>query len=136
MNTRNLLKVACFAVVPLVAYAAPADDRRIEDQVESSYNFRHALDKEVDVDVRDAVVTLTGKVRDESQKRIAEDTAAGIEGVSRVDNRIQVEGAREGSDDWLAMKVRARLAVKANVSMTNTDVQVHDGVVTLQGTAS
>jgi osmotically-inducible protein OsmY len=33
------------------------------------------------------------------------------------------------------MKIRARLALKANVSMTHTDVIVKDGVVTLTGTA-
>jgi osmotically-inducible protein OsmY len=90
----------------------------------------------VDVKVRDGVVTLSGTVPTDEQRRIAEDTVSSIDGVARVDNQLRVDGsAREGSDEWIALKVRSRLAVRPNVSMTNTDVAVKDGVVTLTGTA-
>jgi hyperosmotically inducible periplasmic protein len=136
MNTRKLLTVVVLAGVPLGMMAGHVEDRKVEDHAKASYNFRQVLDKGIDIKVQDGVATLTGRVRTDDQKRLAEDTVAGIDGVTRVDNQLRVEGgAREGSDEWLAMKIRARLAVKANVSMTHTDVLVKDGIVTLNGTA-
>jgi hyperosmotically inducible protein len=116
--------------------ANPTTDRRIEDAVQSSHAFRDVLEGKITAHARNGVVTLKGTVGDDAQKRLAESTANGVDGVTRVDNEIKVDvGAREGSDEWLAMKIRSMLLVKANVSLTHTKVVVKDGVVSLSGTA-
>src|SRR5262249_1306225 len=121
---------------PCALLADSASDHRLEDAIKSSYTYRNVLDNNVKVDVDDGVVTLTGKVRDEEQSRVAEDTAAAFSGVSRVVNKLKVEGgAKPASDEWIAMKIRSRLLVKANVSLAHTKVEVRDGVAYLTGTA-
>jgi hyperosmotically inducible protein len=136
MKTPRLLTLALFASLPLALSAKPTTDRRIENTAKSSYTLSEVLDNKVEVKARDGVVTLTGKVADEAQKRLAEDAVAGLDGVTRVDNQIRVESAaREGSDEWLALKIRGMLLGKANVSLKHTDVAVKSGVVSLTGTA-
>ena|SRR5688500_499833 len=44
----------------------------------------------IEVDVKDSEVILTGEVQDRSAKRLAEDLAEGVAGVSNVQNRIHV----------------------------------------------
>jgi osmotically-inducible protein OsmY len=102
MKTPTLLVIALLTGLPLALNANPTTDRKIEETAKSSYTFRELLDRKVDAKAHDGVVTLTGKVADASQKRLAEDTVAGLDGVTRVENNIKVEGGpREGSDEWL-----------------------------------
>jgi hyperosmotically inducible protein len=137
MKTPQLLGcLVVLAVTPLAALADRATDRRIEDAAENSYNFRTVIKGDVDVKALDGTVTLTGTVGDMDQKRIAEDTVRSLPGVARVDNQLRVEPAAAAhSDEWIALKIRSVLLVKANVSATDTRVTVRDGVVTLTGTA-
>lgn len=137
MKTPQLLGcLVVFACAPAAALADRATDRRIEDAAENSYNFRTVIKGDVDVKVRDGVVTLTGDVADMEHKRLAEDTVSSLPGVERVDNQLKIEPAAPAhSDEWIAVKVRGVLLMKANVSATDTKVSVTDGVVTLTGTA-
>jgi len=125
-----------FMIAPLSLLANSTTDRQIEDTAKASYNYRKILDNNVKVKASDGVVTLTGKVDSEDQRRIAEDTVSDIPGVVRVNNLVKLDSnAREGSDEWMAIKIRSRLLVKSNVSLAKTKVDVKDGVVTLTGTA-
>lgn len=136
MKTSQLISLfALSAGLPLVALADSATDRRIEDAAKNSYNFNQVLDKKVDVKVRDGVVTLTGKVHDDAQRQLAENTVSDLQGVTRVNNELKVEGAKEGSDDWIATKIRGALFARANVSFSDTKVNVVNGAVLLTGTA-
>lgn len=135
MKTPNLAACVLIMVAPLSLMANTAADRQIEDTAKSSYNYRTVLDHNVKIKADEGVVTLSGKVNSDEQRRIAEDTVAQLPGVVRVDNQVKVEGAREGSDEWIAVKIRSRLFVKANVSFADTKVDVKDGVVTLMGKA-
>lgn len=131
-----LICLAALVCAPFVVSADSTTDRRIEDAVENSYNFRTVIKGDVDVRVRDGVVTLTGNVADMDQKRLAEETVRGLPGVARVDNQLKiVPPAPVHSDEWIAVKARGILLMKANVSATDTNVTVRDGVVTLTGTA-
>ena len=136
MKKSVLSLVAFFALAPLALLADTSrTDRQIQDSIKSSYTYRTVLDNNVKVDVDHGVATLTGKVRDEEQSRIAEDTAAESAGVTNVVNKLKIkDGAKAGSDEWIAMKVRSRLLVKANVSLANTKVDVRNGTVYLTGT--
>ncbi len=125
-----------FIAGPIALLASSATDSKIEDAAKASYNYRTVLEDHVKVKAHDGVVTLTGTVQDRDQKDLAADTVENLPGVVSVNNEIKVESTYpEHSDAWMAFKIRSRLLVKANVSATNTKVEVTDGVVTLSGTA-
>ena len=121
---------------PIAALAATSTDHDLEKAIKDSYTYRVTLDNHVKVDVDNRVATLTGKVRTDEDSRIAEDTASAFSGVDHVVNKVKVASdMKQGSDEWIAVKIRSRLLVKANVSLTSTKVDVRNGVVYLTGTA-
>jgi osmotically-inducible protein OsmY len=134
--TRQSIALAVGLMMVGAVYADDRDDR-IEDAFKNSHVYRTELRKtDLSVDAESGVVTLKGKVDNEDQKRLAEDTARSLPGVVRVDNQVRVTNEpKESSDEWIALKVRGALLFHRNVSATNTNVAVHDGVVTLTGTA-
>jgi osmotically-inducible protein OsmY len=114
-------------------------DSRIESAAAKSYVFKTYLKNDsIKTDSKDGVVTLTGTVAEESHKTLAENTVAGLPGVTSVDNQLQVSGEQpaEHSDTWIGMKVKTALLFHRNVSATGTTVLVTNGIVTLQGVAS
>jgi hyperosmotically inducible protein len=138
MKNKPKIAVVCLilAFAPAVLLADADADRKIEQVAESSYTFHTVLQGKVTVEAKNGVVTLTGTVPDSDQKRLAEDTAREIPGVSGVDNDIAVSSDQPAqSDGWIAFKIHTALLVRANVSMKDTGVDVKDGVVTLTGTA-
>jgi hyperosmotically inducible protein len=136
MKTPKFAACILILAAPFSLFADSATDRKIEASAKASYNYRTAIGQNVTIKSNDGIVTLSGTVVTDEQRRIAEDTVANLPGVTRVDNELKIEGAREGSDEWIAMKIRSRLLVKANVSLANTKVDVRNGIVTLYGTAA
>lgn len=136
MNTKKLSALLIAVALPASVFAASDLDSRIESAAQSSYNYKTVLHDQVTVKSNDGVVTLTGTVDDKSNKQLAEDTVENLPGVVRVDNEIVVSDKyAEHSDGWIALKIKSSLLVHSNVSATDTQVAVHDGVVTLTGKA-
>jgi osmotically-inducible protein OsmY len=136
MKIKNLSALCLFIVGPLALLASSETDRKIEDAAKASYNYRTVLEDHVKVKAQNGVVTLTGTVQDKDDRALAADTVENLPGVTSVNNEIVVQSTYpEHSDSWMALKIRSRLLVKANVSATTTTVEVKDGVVTLGGTA-
>lgn len=78
-------------VMPAVAAKQPVDDAYLSDSIRS----RLAADQivkggAIEVDVKDGVVTLKGKVEEEKQKSKAEKIAKKVNGVKSVDNQIVI----------------------------------------------
>jgi hyperosmotically inducible periplasmic protein len=137
MKTKNLSALLLLLANPLALVASSADDRKIEQAAQASYNYRTVLADHVKVKASDGVVTLTGTVQDKGDKALAEDTVENLPGVTRVKNEIAITPMHpEHSDAWMAWKIRSRLLVKGNVSASSTTVAVQNGVVTLGGTAA
>lgn len=66
-------------------------DDRIKDQVsEALYRDYHVDASDIDVDVKDGVVTLTGTVKSREEKRSAEESIENLSGVIDVHNRIRI----------------------------------------------
>ena len=77
----------------------PRGWRRTDEQIHQAIAERMAdngdLDaSEIDMDVRDGIVTLRGAVSSRSTKRLAEDIAESVGGVEDVRNEIRVRGDR------------------------------------------
>lgn len=132
----TLLTVFALVLAPCALRADSDTDRKIEESAKASYNYHTILQDKIHVRAKDGAVTLTGTVRDDSQKQLAEDTVTNLPGVTSVDNRLKVSAESAAhSDDWIAFKINTRLLMKANVSASDTHVEVHEGVVTLTGNA-
>lgn len=127
--------------VALLALGVPAYATKTDDQIESSakksYVFKTYLkDDDIKIQSKDGVVSLTGTVSGEHHKSLAQETVAGLPGVKRVDNKLEIKGERlaEKSDAWLTTKVKTTLLFHRSVSAT-TEVDTKDGIVTLKGEA-
>ena len=137
MKIKNLSALLVLVASPFALLASHETDRKIEEAAKASYNYRTVLEDHVKVKANDGVVTLTGTVQDKSDKALAADTVENLPGVTRVKNEIVVKSSHpERSDQWIALKIRSRLLVKANVSASGTKVAVNDGNVVLSGTAA
>ena len=133
-----MVAAVAFLVISVPAYASKMDDR-IESSAKKSHVFKTYLkDDDIKIESKDGAVTLTGAVSEESHKSLAQETVAGLPGVKTVDNRLEVKGERpaENSDAWLMTKVKTTLLFHRSVSGFKTEVNVKDGIVTLQGEAT
>ena len=129
--------------VALLALGVPVHASKMDDRIVStarkSYVFKTYLRADdIKIQSRDGVVALTGTVSEESHKSLAQETLAGLPGVESVDNRLEIKGERpaESSDAWLRMKVKTILFLHRSLSDSKTEVNVNDGIVTLQGEAT
>jgi hyperosmotically inducible periplasmic protein len=131
------------AAVVLLAIGMPVHASTMDDRIEStarkSYVFRTYLQADdIKIQSKDGIVTLTGTVSEEAHKSLAQETVASLPGVKTVDNKLEVKGAppTANSDEWLMMKVKTTLLFHRSVSGSKTEVNVKDGIVTLQGEAT
>ncbi|GAC16717.1 BON domain-containing protein [Aliiglaciecola lipolytica] len=122
-------------------------DAWIDGKAETTLLFNGNLDSfDIDTDVNNGVVTLTGKVDTEVDKALAEELILSLDGVEDVDNKLTVFNEdKAGEDDEtsevmqtlkdskVASVVKTRLLFESEVSGTDINVEVEDGVVTLIG---
>ncbi len=102
----------------------------------------------VAVDVAGDTVTLSGEVEDPANKMLARQVALSIEGVEKVENRLEVAGAGEGrpigravskaegelADALLEARIKARLVEELGRVGFAIKVEAVDGTVSLRGT--
>jgi len=131
------------AAVALTVFSLPVQasetDRRIESAARQSYVFKTYLkNDDIKVESKAGAVSLTGTVSENIHKSLAQETVAGLPGVSSVDNRLEIKGGAPtpNSDEWLRDKVKVALLFHRNVSAVTTEVEVKAGVVTLRGSAA
>jgi osmotically-inducible protein OsmY len=130
------------AATVMLAFSVPAHaakiDSRIELSAKQSYVFKTYLQgDDIKIQSKDGAVTLTGVVSESFHKSLAQETVAGLPGVTSVDNRLEIKGAAPtaNSDAWLRDKVKVALLFHRSVSSSATEVDVKDGIVTLRGEA-
>ena len=114
-------------------------DSRIESSARQSYVFKTYLKNDaIKIQSKDGVATLTGTVEEDSHKALAQETVTGLPGVKSVDNQIKssAERASENSDVWISARVKGAMLFHRNVSASNTQVEVQNGIVTLRGEAA
>jgi osmotically-inducible protein OsmY len=131
------------AAAVMFAISTPVRASEADDGIMSSFKNTYVCktylkDDSVKIVAKDGVVTLTGTVAEESHKTLAQETAASLAGVTRVDNQLvtKAEVAAEKSDTWIGRKVALALLFHRSVSYAKTTVEVKDGIVTLKGEAA
>ena len=71
--------------------AAKVDDRTLQSRIDASLKKSSSLaPRDIDVDVKQGIVTLTGTVRTATEKARAGQLAK-VSGITRVSNRIEVD---------------------------------------------
>ncbi|NDW22208.1 BON domain-containing protein [Alteromonas hispanica] len=139
------------------AWEEGAKDAWIDGKAEATLLFNGNLDSfDINTDVKNGDVILTGKVENSVDKKLAEELVANIDGVMSVDNKLTViedrdmdsmtskmsddmeegyeEGASELTDAKISTVVKTRLLMDTDISGFDIDVDVENGVVTLTGT--
>jgi osmotically-inducible protein OsmY len=79
-------------------------------------------------------VTLGGRVESWQERMLAETVAAGVHGVTAIDNEIEITPPTARPDDEILAEIRDTLRWDANVDHALIDVDVDAGEVTLTGT--
>jgi osmotically-inducible protein OsmY len=131
------------------AWEKEASDAWIDGKAEATLLFNTNLNSfDINTDVHNGVVVLTGKVEHSVDKKLAEELIVGIDGVKDIDNRISIvadvdkksleqeRGMNESSftDAKIATVIKTRLLFDTDISGTDIDVDVENGKVTLTGT--
>ncbi len=160
---RSILSMIVATSLTTAAYAGDMDtdnkwekgakDAWIDGKAEATLLFNGNLDSfDINTDVKDGNVVLTGKVENSVDKKLAEELVANIDGVTSVDNKLTVvadndmhqemsddmedtvdEGTNELTDAKIATVIKTRLLMDTDISGFDIDVDVENGVVTLTG---
>ncbi|WP_350978209.1 BON domain-containing protein [Shewanella sp. AC34-MNA-CIBAN-0136] len=124
-----------------------AKDAWIDGKAETTLLLNANLNSfDINTDVHDGNVTLTGKVNSSVDKSLAGELIRSLDGVKDVNNELSVmkqysdEDSKDLSDSLtdskVATVVKTRLLFSADVSGSDINVDVANGVVTLKGTVS
>ncbi|MEW5248080.1 BON domain-containing protein [Microbulbifer sp. 2201CG32-9] len=115
------------------------DDQKIETVATVNINKADPELKaaNINVNVFNGVVLLTGQVGSNELRMLAGRTAQQVHNVRQVYNEIQVRGKTSllasGSDTWLTTKVRSTLLANKEVDSGRIKVVTENGVVYLMG---
>lgn len=160
---RSLISMIVATTLTTAAYAGDMDtdnkwekgakDAWIDGKAEATLLFNGNLDSfDINTDVKNGNVVLTGKVENSVDKKLAEELVANIDGVTSVDNKLTVvsdkdmegdmsddmedtvdEGTSQLTDAKIATVIKTRLLMDTDISGFDIDVDVENGVVTLTG---
>ncbi|MBJ2130571.1 BON domain-containing protein [Alteromonas sp. IB21] len=160
---RSLISMIVATTLTTAAYAGDMDtdnkwekgakDAWIDGKAEATLLFNGNLDSfDINTDVKDGNVVLTGKVENSVDKKLAEELVANIDGVTSVDNKLTVvadkdmegemsddmedsvdDGTSELTDAKIATVIKTRLLMDTDISGFDIDVDVENGIVMLTG---
>lgn len=124
-------------------WSESAKDAWIDGKAEATLLFNGNLDSfDINTDVKNGEVTLTGKVESDVDRKLAEELVMGIKGVTSVDNELTViksdndmesDETSQFTDAKIATVVKTRLLFDSDISGTDINVDVNNGVVMLDG---
>jgi len=135
-----------------------AKDAWIDGKAEATLLFNGNLDSfDINTDVKNGNVVLTGRVDNSVEKKLAEELVANIDGVVSVENSLTIieqhnldddemvssmsndvedgvdEGTSELTDAKIATVIKTRLLLDSDISGFDIDVDVEAGYVSLTG---
>lgn len=128
-------------------WEAEASDAWIDGKAEATLLFNGELNTfDINTDVHNGVVVLTGEVERTVDKKLAEELVLGIDGVKEVKNElniVQMDSKSQGAendtdltDAKIVTVIKSRYLFDTDVDGTDIDVDVDNRVVTLNGHVS
>lgn len=156
MHTLKKLALATAAagivsLSPLTALASDSDisrqlgEARQEGSIWTAIALnRHLSPFSIEVEVENGTATLTGVVESDVDRDLAGEVARGVEGIEKVDNKLQVDPqaqssgddsdfARQVRDATITATVKSRLLWNRHTEGLDINVSTERGVVTLRG---
>jgi osmotically-inducible protein OsmY len=123
-----------FGVIDRIEVIGPGlSDSKIHRDILAALMYDPATESfEVDVEVKDGIVTLTGQVQSYAEKALCSTVVKGVKGVKVVKNNIEVRYETGRSDREIKADIEQRLEFDVWVN-SPIDVEVSDGKVTLKG---
>ena len=123
-------------VVNLIEVDAPErTDNALKQDVHDALLFDPATDSyEVEVEVNEGVVMLTGTVDSWQEKQLCSFVARGVEGVTDVVNQVTIDTDAERDDYEIMQEVKEVIDNDIRVDNALIEVAVDNGRVTLSGT--
>jgi osmotically-inducible protein OsmY len=83
-------------------------DERITEEICEQLTRNDEIDpSDIEVSVQNGEVTLTGNVEDRRFKRMAEDIAERVSGVSEVSNQIRIKKKEQQSNRWSSERAKS-----------------------------
>ncbi|MFL6213939.1 MAG: BON domain-containing protein [Blastocatellia bacterium] len=118
----------------MAAQKQAINDQQIQDEVRERVGKDKAVGSpDLNVLVKDGIVTLTGRVETNAAKAAAGDDAIIIDGVRAVANDLEVRPAYRRDDTELARDVLRALKTNACVPADRIKAAIIEGRVTLEG---
>ncbi|KMQ51186.1 osmotically inducible protein OsmY [Chitinispirillum alkaliphilum] len=112
-------------------------DRKLKEEIVSHILLDSRLEGSlVDVEVREGLVILRGRVGSSGQLKAAMEDAMAVEGVRNLENGLEVSEeplADLPSDLVIRKQLTSKLVKSASVMVSRLDVAVYEGIVTLRG---
>lgn len=129
-------------------YTGAMQDAWIDGKVETAFALNQHLNPfRIDTDVENGVVLLTGTVESDVDRDLAGQIALSVDGVSKVDNKLEVAPGQKSdmekaaddllqkvSDATTTAVVKSKLLANGNTKGLQVNVDTQDNVVTLRGT--
>lgn len=111
------------------------NDREVESNIRSILKWNSAIDdSKLQVTVNSGYTTLQGTVCSYYQKSRAQELAADVIGVMKIDNRIAVVPSSAHSDEEIANNLIEALKNIMGADADSLTVMVKEGIATLSGT--
>jgi osmotically-inducible protein OsmY len=135
MKTIPLILIAAFLMIPKSpALSAAPDDSEIEKGVATAFlDFEPTSSLDVEVEVKDGILTLRGQVDSLVVKNLADEAAGTIRGVRGIVNHLEVKEVNRG-DDVIEGDLSRLFSLHHPEQKEVFQYRVNDGVVTLIGT--
>jgi osmotically-inducible protein OsmY len=111
-------------------------DQKLQKLVLDALDFDLNVDRShIGIAVRDGIVTLSGHVSSNPEKRAAEIAAGGVVGVRAVidDLLVELPGRVQSEDEIIAERCLAHLSADPSIPLDRVHIAVADGVVTIHG---
>lgn len=128
--------------------AADASDRWLDTRLETAYLFNpHLNNLTIDIEVRNGNVMLSGTVRDDIDRDLAEEIARSLDGVKSVGNSLKIRPDADAShlsetdsdffqkvkDATTTAQVKTRLFANGNIPAGDIEVATENDIVKLSG---
>jgi osmotically-inducible protein OsmY len=121
----------------LVVQMTNRSDGEIRDDVVARLRANDSLERrEIVVSVSNGEVAMMGKLQSLAEKRLAEIAAAGVRGVTAVDNQITLRPVPDRSDDAMRDEISGLLANSIYLDDVEIEVEVKERIAYLRGTVS
>lgn len=140
----SVLATSSTAVLASDKWEKESMDAWLDGKAETTLLLNSNLNSfDINTDVENQVVTLTGSVNNDLEKSLAEELVSGLDGVKKVNNELTVvsENKQDADSDAFAALtdskittiVKTRLLMDTSVSGTDIDVTTENKTVTLIG---